>query len=59
MADDTLDVCAAIQEDLERLEKWTDGAFMKFNEGKDKFLHLVKNNPIHQCMLGEDLLESR
>lgn len=32
---DTLDVCAAIQEGLDRSEKWTDRSHMKFNKGKD------------------------
>jgi len=54
-----LDVCAAIQEDLDKLEKWTDRALMKFKKGKDKYLHLAENNPIHQYMLVEGHLASR
>lgn len=53
--------CAAIQSDLDRLEKWVDRNIMKFNKGKLckgklnreklKVLHLERNNPRHQYML--------
>lgn len=38
---------AAIQTDIDRLEKW-DGNLMKFNMGKCQVLHLGRNNPMHQ-----------
>lgn len=41
-----------------RLEKWDDRSFIKFNEGKCKFLHLGKINSMHHCMLGAVQLES-
>jgi len=31
---------------------------MKFNKGKGRFLHLGRNNPMHQYKLRADLLES-
>ncbi|GAB0203455.1 mitochondrial enolase superfamily member 1 [Grus japonensis] len=50
--------CAAIQRDLDRLEKWAARGFMQFNNEKWKVLHLVKNNHRHQHMLGATQLES-
>ncbi|PKU41171.1 rna-directed dna polymerase from mobile element jockey-like [Limosa lapponica baueri] len=42
--------CAAIQKDLNRLEKWVDRNLMKFNK--------ERNNPLHQYMLGAVQMES-
>lgn len=49
---DTPEGHASIQSDLDRLKKWVGGNLMKFNKGKCKVLHLWKNNPMHEYMLG-------
>ncbi|PKU47475.1 rna-directed dna polymerase from mobile element jockey-like [Limosa lapponica baueri] len=54
---DTLEGCATIQEDVDRLESWVVRNLMKFNKGKCRVLHLGRNNPVHQYRLGADLLE--
>ncbi|KAK4824877.1 hypothetical protein QYF61_021084 [Mycteria americana] len=55
---DTPEDCAAIQRDLNSLEKWAGRNFMKFNKGKCKVLPLGRSNRMHQYMLGADYLES-
>ncbi|PKU44202.1 hypothetical protein llap_5498 [Limosa lapponica baueri] len=47
---------AAIQRDLDTLDKWADRNLIKFNE-KRKVLHLLRNNPSHQDMLEANCLE--
>jgi len=48
---DTPEGCAAIQRDLNRLEKWADRDLMKRNKGKGKVLHQVENDPMNQYRL--------
>jgi len=55
---DTLESCAAIQRDLDRLQSCAERNLMKFNKGKCRVLHLGKNNLMHQYRLGADLLQS-
>jgi len=50
--------CAAIQQDLDRLESWSVRNQMKFNKSKRRVLHLGRNNHMYPYRLGHDLLES-
>ncbi|PKU42310.1 reverse hypothetical protein [Limosa lapponica baueri] len=45
-----------IQRSLDRLEKWANGNLIKFN--KLEVLHMRKNKPIHQYMVGATQLKS-
>ena len=55
---DTREGCAAIKQELDRLESWAERNLMKFNKGRCRVLHLGGKNPMHQYRLGADLLES-
>ncbi|KAK4829005.1 hypothetical protein QYF61_001761 [Mycteria americana] len=55
---DTPESCAAIQRDIDRLEKWADRNLMMFNKESCKVLHLGRNNPKHQNTLRATWLES-
>lgn len=62
-ADDTklggmAEACAAIQRDLERLEKWADRDLMQFNKEKCRVLHLRRNKPMYRYGLRATQLES-
>ncbi|KAK4830060.1 hypothetical protein QYF61_008398 [Mycteria americana] len=55
---DTAEGHAAIQRDLDRLEKWSNRNLMNFNKEKFKVLHQGRNNSRHQYMLGATQLKS-
>ena len=42
---DTLEGCAATQQDLDRSEIWAGRNVVKYNKGKCRDLYLAKNNP--------------
>lgn len=54
---DTLGGCAAIHQNLDRLESWVKRNLVRFNNGMCKVLHLERNNYMHLYRSGEDLLE--
>ena len=55
---DTAEDCAAIQRDLNRLEKWANRNLAKFKIGKWRVLHLGRNNLLRQNALETDQLEN-
>jgi len=50
---DTLNGCAAIQRDLDRLEKWANRN-LKLSKGKFQFLNLRRSKPGHKYRLGSN-----
>ena len=54
---DTLEGCAAIQQDLDRPESWVEKNLMRFNKSKCRVLNLRRNNHLPQYRLSDDLQE--
>ena len=56
----TPEVCAAIQQNLDRLERWTTGNRTRFNKSKCRVLHLGRNNHKYRYRpAGEELCGKR
>ena len=54
---DTPEGCAAIQQDLDRVESWAGRHQRRFNKSKCRVLHLGRKKCTYQYRLGNDLLE--
>jgi len=53
----TPEVCAAIQQDLDRVESWAERNSVRFSKCKCRVVHMGRKNCMHQYRLGTDLLE--
>lgn len=45
---DTPEGCAAVQQELDRMESWAEKNLMRFNKSRCRVLHLERNNCMHQ-----------
>lgn len=51
---DTPEGHATIQRDLNRMVKWADRNLKQFNKGTYEVVHMERNSPRYQSMLGAD-----
>lgn len=51
----TLECCAAIHQDLRRVESWVETNLLRFHKGKHGILHLRESKYMHQYGLGSNM----